>query len=50
MEQVRVELKGWKAIVLLVALLAVTSYRVYSRFRTVDEAGRDVLRAWLVND
>jgi hypothetical protein len=49
-EQVRVELRSSKAVVVLVAVLGVSGYRGYSRFRTVDVAGRNALRSWLVND
>lgn len=50
MTQVSVNLTGWKAIVVLVAVLGLSGYRVHSRFRTVDDVGRGVLRTWLAND
>lgn len=50
MDEVRIELRGWKAVVVLVAVLAVSGYRVWSRFRTVDDRGREALRTWLVKD
>jgi len=50
MEQVRFELKGWKAAAVAVVLLGMVGYRTSTRFRTVDDAGREVLRTWLVKD
>jgi hypothetical protein len=44
---VRFELRGWKAAAVIVAMIG---YRTSMRFRTVDDAGREVLRAWLVKD
>jgi hypothetical protein len=50
MEQTRIELHGWKALIVLVAILGVTGYRFYSRFQPVDEGGRGALHDWLVKD
>jgi len=41
MGQARVELTGWKAILVLVAVLGISGYRLSSRFPTVDDAGRE---------
>ena len=46
----RIELTGWKAIVVAVLILGVSGYRVYSRFQTVSDDGRGALREWLVKD
>ena len=46
----RIELTGWKAIVVAVLILAVSGYRVYSRFQTVSDDGRGALREWLLKD
>jgi len=43
-------LTGWKAIVVIAAMLGITGYRVHARFRTPDDAGRDALHTWLVKD
>ena len=50
MGETRIELTGWKAILVAVIILGVTGYRVYSRFPTVNDEGRTALRAWLVKD
>ena len=50
MGETRIELTGWKAILVAVIILGVTGYRVYSRFPTVNDEGRAALRAWLVKD
>ena len=50
MAETRIELTGWKAILVAVIILGVTGYRVYSRFPTVNDEGRAALRAWLVKD
>ena len=50
MGETRIELTGWKAILMAVIILGVTGYRVYSRFPTVNDEGRAALRAWLVKD
>jgi hypothetical protein len=50
MGESRIELTGWKAIVAVVLILGVTGYRIYSRFPTVNDDGREALRAWLVKD
>ena len=43
-------LKGWKAVAALAVLAAIYGLRIYSRVQTVDDAGRDVLTAWLLKD
>jgi len=50
MGQARVELTGWKAILVLVAVLGISGYRLSSRFPTVDDVGREAIRDWLVKD
>jgi hypothetical protein len=48
--EIRIELTGWKAIVVAAIILAVTGFRMYSRFPTVNDDGRKALREWLVKD
>jgi hypothetical protein len=48
--ETRIELTGWKAIVVAVLILGVSGNRVYSRFQTVSDDGRGALREWLVKD
>jgi hypothetical protein len=48
--ETRIELTGWKAIVAAAIFLAVTGYRIYSRFPAVNDDGRKALREWLVKD
>ena len=50
MELVRYELRGWRAAAVAVVFLGIVGYRTTTRFRTVDDAGREVLRTWLVKD
>jgi hypothetical protein len=50
MEQMRFELKGWKAAAVAVVILGMIGYCTSTRFRTVDDAGREVLRTWLIRD
>jgi hypothetical protein len=50
MAETRIELTGWKAIVVGLLILGVTGYRIYSRFPTVSDDGREALRTWLVKD
>ena len=50
MAETRIELSGWKAIIVAVLILAVSGYRFYSRFQTVSDDGRGALREWLVKD
>jgi hypothetical protein len=50
MAETRIELTGWKAIVAAVIILAVTGIRIYWRIPTVNDEGRQALRAWLVKD
>ena len=50
MAETRIELTGWKAILVLVAVLGVSGIRIYSRFPKVSEDGRDALRSWLIKD
>lgn len=50
MAETRIELTGWKAIVVAVLILGVGGYRIYSRFQTVSDDGRGALREWLVKD
>jgi hypothetical protein len=50
MAETRIELTGWKAIVVAVLILGVSGYRVYSRFQTVGDDGRGALREWLIKD
>jgi len=50
MSETRIELTGWKAMIVAVIILVVTGYRIYSRFPTVSDDGRKTLREWLVKD
>jgi hypothetical protein len=50
MAETRIELTGWKAIVVALLIVGVSGYRVYSRFQTVSDNGRGALRTWLVKD
>jgi len=50
MAETRIELTGWKAIVVAVLILGVSGCRIYSRFQTVSDDGRGALREWLVKD
>jgi hypothetical protein len=50
MAETRIELTGWKAIVVGALILVVSGYRVYSRFPNVSDDGRAALREWLVKD
>src|SRR5258708_16974486 len=50
MSETRIELTGWKAMIVAVIILVVTSYRIRSRFPTVSDDGRKTLREWLVKD
>jgi len=50
MAETRIELTGWKAIVVAVLVLGVAGYRFYSRFQSVSDDGRGALREWLVKD
>jgi hypothetical protein len=45
-----VNLKGWKALAILAVIAGIYGLRMYSRLQTVDEAGRDVLTAWLLKE
>jgi hypothetical protein len=42
--------RGWKAVAVVALIAVITGYRFVSRFQTVDNAGRDVLTAWLLKD
>jgi hypothetical protein len=50
MAETRIELTGWKAIVVAALILGVSGYRFNSRFQTVSDDGREALREWLVRD
>jgi hypothetical protein len=50
MGETRIELTGWKAIVAAVIILAVSGIRIYLHCPTVNDEGREALRAWLVKD
>jgi hypothetical protein len=50
MELVGYELRGWRAAAVAVVLLGMVGYRISTRFRTVDDTGREILRTWLVKD
>jgi hypothetical protein len=50
MAETRIELTGWKAIVVGVLILAVSGYRISTRIRTVSDEGQQALRTWLVKD
>jgi hypothetical protein len=48
--ETRIELTGWKAIVVGALILAVSGYRISTRIRTVSDEGQQALRTWLVKD
>jgi hypothetical protein len=48
--ETRIELTGWKAIVVGVLILGVSAYQIYSRFQSVSDGGQQALREWLVKD
>jgi hypothetical protein len=48
--ETRIELTGWKAIVVAVLILGVSGYRISTRIRTVNDEGQQALRSWLVKD
>jgi hypothetical protein len=48
--ETRIELTGWKAIVVAILILGVSGYRISTRFRTVNDEGQQALRSWLVKD
>jgi hypothetical protein len=50
MAPTRIELTGWKAIVVGALILVVAGHRFYSHFPTVSDDGRAALREWLVKD
>jgi hypothetical protein len=50
MTETRIELTGWKAIVVGALILVVSGYRISTRIRTVGDEGQQALRAWLVKD
>jgi hypothetical protein len=50
MSETRIDLTGWKAVAIAALILAVSGYRLYSRFQTVPDDGREALRTWLVKD
>jgi hypothetical protein len=50
MSETRIELTGWKAIVVAALILAVGGVRIMMRFQTVPEEGKGALREWLVKD
>jgi len=50
MAETRIELTGWKAIVVAAIVLALGGVRVLMRFQTVPEDGKPALREWLVKD
>jgi hypothetical protein len=43
-------LRGWKAVAVLALIVGISGFRFISRFQAVDDAGRDVLTAWLLKD
>lgn len=50
MAEYNITLKGWKAVAAIALIAGVYGVRIYSRTQTVDDAGRDVLTAWLLQD
>jgi hypothetical protein len=50
MGETRIELTGWKAIAVLVVILGISGYRIYTHFPSVSDDGREALRTWLVKD
>jgi hypothetical protein len=48
--ETRIELTGWKAIMVAVLILGVSGYRISTRFRTVNDEGQQALRTWLEKD
>ena len=50
MAETRIELRGWPAIVAGILILAVSAYRLSTRFPKIPDDGRETLRHWLVKD
>ena len=50
MLETRIDLTGWKAVAIAALILAVSGYRLYSRFQTVTDDGREALQTWLIKD
>jgi hypothetical protein len=50
MAETRIELTGWKAVVVAVLILGISGYRISTRICTVNDAGQEALRTWLVKD
>jgi hypothetical protein len=48
--ETRIELTGWKAIVVAILILGVSGYRISTRFRTVNDEGQQALSEWLAKD
>jgi hypothetical protein len=48
--ETRIELTGWKAIIVAILILGVSGYRISARIRTVNDEGQQALRSWLVKD
>jgi hypothetical protein len=48
--ETRIELAGWKALLVGLLILGVSGYHIYSRFQTVSDDGRSALRESLVKD
>ena len=50
MEEYNFRLTGWKAVAVIALIAAISGYRFFSRFQTVNDAQRDVLSTWLLKD
>ena len=50
MPETRIQLTGWKAVVVAAIILAISAVRFSMRFPAVTHEGQETLRAWLVND
>ena len=48
--ETRIELTGWKAIVAVLVVVAITGVRMSMRFPAIPDEGREALRTWLVKD
>lgn len=48
--ETRLQLTGWQAAVVGALILGVITYQCLSRIQTVNDAGRETVRAWLVRE
>lgn len=50
MAEYRIQLRGWQALVGILAVVAFTVVQIYARIRPVNEAMKEALRTELLND